>query len=127
MFGGGSAEPIQLDLAPGSYRVTVSAQYYAPVTMTLTSPSQPIVALTPGGTLVINAKNGSARIRILDSNGQPYSRGPFAAQTFTFDHSATVQNINAGHYRVQRLNDDDQVMSSQEVDIVEGQTATISI
>jgi protocatechuate 3,4-dioxygenase beta subunit len=127
MFGGGSAEPIQLDLAPGSYRVTVLAQYYAPVTMTLTSPSQPIVALTPGGTLVINAKNGSARIRILDSNGQPYTRGPFMAPTFTFDHSATVQNINAGHYRVQRLNDDDQVMSSQEVDIVEGQTATISI
>lgn len=126
-FGGGSAEPIQLDVAPGSYRVTVSAFGYAPNTMTLNSPSQPVIQLSPGGTLVINAKNGSVRIRIVDGNGQPYLRGPFAPPAFTFERQVTLQNIAAGHYRIERLNEADQSAGFVDVDVVEGQTATAAI
>lgn len=127
MFGG-SAEPIQLDLAPGSYRVTISALGYAPQTVTLTSPSQPMVQLLPGGTLIINSKSsGYIKIRILDSNGQPYMRGPFAPPNFSFERSVTLNNIAAGHYRIEKLNEADQPVGSTDVDVIEGQTATVAL
>ena len=52
-FGGGSAEPVKLALAPGTYRVTLSAMGYATQTVNVVSPSSPTILMSPGGTVVM--------------------------------------------------------------------------
>ena len=103
-FGGGP-EPIKLALSPGSYRVTLTSMGYAPRTVTITSPSEPTVALTPGGTVVLRSKSSTLlRARLVDSNGMPYTRGPFRNPIFTIDPSpgvTTLNNIAGGTYQLQ--------------------------
>ncbi|HEX3110266.1 MAG TPA: carboxypeptidase regulatory-like domain-containing protein, partial [Thermoanaerobaculia bacterium] len=77
MSGGSSSTP--LPLAPGQYTATVAAMNYAPRTVTFTSPSSQTVQLTPGGTIVVTAKNtdNTRRARLIDANGAVYAR-PFS-------------------------------------------------
>jgi uncharacterized GH25 family protein len=128
---GGSAEPIRLSLAPGTYRMTVSAMGYAQQTLTISSPSTQTVALTPGGTLIIHSKSSTPlRARLIDSSGTPYGYNPFTGGAFRIVESpgtTTLQNIAAGHYRLDVLDANDQVIKSMDVDIVEGRAAEYQV
>jgi protocatechuate 3,4-dioxygenase beta subunit len=130
-FGGGSAEPIKLSLAPGMYRITVQAMGYALRTLTITAPSQQTVALTPGGTLLIRSKSsGTRRGRLIDGAGTLYFASQFNnAGTFRIleTGTTTLNNVAAGHYRLDVLDDRDQVTKSIEVDVIEGQPATYEV
>jgi protocatechuate 3,4-dioxygenase beta subunit len=126
-------EPVKLTLAPGSYRVTLTAFGYAPQTVNIMAPSSPTVRMSPGGTLVIRSKASTiTRARLVDSAGNAYVRGPFGGANgiFTVDPSpgiTTLQNIAAGSYRLQILGAGDVPTKSVAVTVIDGQQATVDV
>ena len=132
-FAGGT-EPLKLTLAPGSYRVTVSAPGYASRTITMNAPSDQTVGLSPGGSLVLQAR-GSApiRARLIDSNGSPYmpgNRGPFGSPIFTIEPkpaSTTLQNVAPGRYRLEILDAADQPTRSIDIVVSDGQPSAYEV
>jgi hypothetical protein len=129
-FGGGP-EPIKLALSPGSYRVTLTSMGYAPQTFTISSPSEPTVALTPGGTVVLRSKSNTLlRARLVDSNGMPYTRGPFRNPIFTIDPSpglTTLNNIAVGTYQLQILDGADRAINTINVTVIDGQQVQVDV
>ncbi len=128
----GGAEPVKLSLAPGSYRATIQAMGYAQRTVMISSPSNQTVALTPGGTLLLRSKSSSAlRGRLTDSSGYVYMTSAFnPTGTFRVLESpgtTTLQNVAPGHYRLDVLDTNDQVLKTIQVDVVEGQSATYDV
>jgi protocatechuate 3,4-dioxygenase beta subunit len=119
----------KLKVSPGQYKVTASAMGYAPRTMTMVSPSQQTVALTPGGSIAIVSKaNGIRRAQLIDSTGQPFLRPNSRGPVFTIDQgTTTLQYVTAGSYTLQILNDKDQVTASVSVVVVEGQVAQAEV
>jgi len=132
-FGGGTPAPVTLAAAPGTYTVTVSVNGYAPRTLTgVASPSRQTVAMSPGGTLLIRSgANTQLRARLIDGNGIPYGRNPFGvAGVFQIPPSPgvyTMQNVAAGNYTLQILDNADQVTKSVAVTVIDGQTATADV
>jgi hypothetical protein len=128
---GGGPEPIKLALSPGSYRVTLAAMGYAPRTITVNSPSEPTVALTPGGTVVLRSKSSTLlRARLVDSNGMPYTRGPFRNPIFTIDPSpgvTTLNNIAGGTYQLQILDGADRTINTINVTVIDGQQVQVDV
>lgn len=130
--GGSSNEPIKLALAPGNYRLTVQAMSYAPRTLMVSSPSNQTVALTPGGSLLIHSKSSTQlRGRLMDSGGFPYLATQFnptgSFRILESPGTTTVQNVAAGHYRLDVLDTNDRVVKSIEIDVVEGRPATYDV
>src|SRR5262249_4376586 len=103
----GSPEPVRLALSPGSYRAVVSASGYATRTLTISSPSQQTVGLTPGGTLVVHTSSSSPlRARLIDSSGAIYQRPYSRSGEFTVGGEATtVPNVQPGTYKLQIIGD----------------------
>jgi len=122
--GSGSPEPIKLTLAPGTYTVTIAAMGYANKILTVTSPSQITVPLTPGATLNFRSKSSTQqRARLVDGNGAVY-------RTITLDPSpltTTINNVAAGTYTLQVLDNAGSVIKTIPLTIVEGQQATIDV
>lgn len=129
-FGGG-AETIRLTLAPGTYQATIGAIGYAARSVSIVSPSNQTVQLSPGGTLVVRSSSSTAqRARLIDSNGQPYMRPMARNAVFLLDASpgtTTLQNIASGSYTLQVLDANDVVLKSSAVVVPEGGTATVDI
>jgi hypothetical protein len=130
-FGGGP-DPIKLTLSPGVYRVTLSAMGYALRTATITSPSEPTIAMSPGGTVVLRSKSSSLlRARLIDSNGVAYSRGGFGGGgVFTIDPSpglTTLNNISEGTYQLQILDSADRIVNTISVTVVDGQQVQVDV
>ncbi len=130
-FGGGSADSIKLPLDPGSYVAEINANGYAPQKVRITSPSNPTVGLTPGGSIIVQSR-GSAlrRARLLLPDGTEYSRNRFGGAIFTVDPSPGVtvlSNIAPGTYTLQILGDASDVVTSAPVTVLEGQQATVSL
>lgn len=128
-FGGG-ADTIHLTLSPGSYRAVISAMGYATRSVSLTSPSNQTVPMTPGGTIVVRLGGGeSQRARLVDSTGQPYVRPMSRNAVFMLDSpgTTTLPNVAPGTYTLQLLDPNDAPVKSQSVVVVEGGTATVDI
>jgi protocatechuate 3,4-dioxygenase beta subunit len=127
MFGGGT-EPLRLSLAPGQYRVIVAAQGYAAQSVTVTSPSQPTIALTPGGTVVVHSSaTSSLRARLVNSSGivyaRPYNRdGIFMVA----GENTSVFNVQPGRYKLQIL-EGGAVVKTMDVVVTEGGTVSADI
>ena len=125
---GAVAEPVKLPLSPGTYRAIVSAQGYASQTVTITSPSQPVVALTPGGTIrIYNRNNTPTRARLLSPDGTPYAR--FGNGTFSLNAAplpTVVSNVASATYTLQILDAGGQVVSSTNVTVVDGGTVNVN-
>jgi protocatechuate 3,4-dioxygenase beta subunit len=102
----GSSSSTPIPLSPGQYTATVAAMNYAPRTVSFTSPSSQTVQLTPGGTIVVTAKNtdNTRRARLIDANGAVYAR-PFSADaTYPIPGTNnTIPNIAPGTYQLQVL------------------------
>ncbi len=129
-FGSTGAEPVKLPLEAGSYRATIMAQGYATQVVTITSPSSPTVAMSPGGSIAIQSR-GSAlrRARLVSPDGREYPRGGFNP-VFTIDPSpgtTVMENIAPGMYTLQILSAGDRVEASAPVSVVEGQRARVEI
>jgi protocatechuate 3,4-dioxygenase beta subunit len=125
-------EPVKLTLAPGTYRVTVTASGYATQTVTIVSPSSPTVRMSPGGTVIIRSKASTiTRARLVDSNNLAYVRGPFGANgIFTIDPEpgvTTLYNVAPGTYRLQILGPGDVPSKTVPVTVIDGQQASVSV
>jgi hypothetical protein len=131
-FGGSdSTAALKVTVAAGQYRVVIQVQGYAGRTVTLSSPSQQTIGMTPGGTLVIRSSGSAPRAaRLLDANGQLYERSIFGNSQVMLNASpasVTLTNIAPGIYTVQVLDEQGLVSNSTKVTIVEGQTAETSL
>lgn len=129
--GFGSVAPISLSVSPGAYRVIISAIGYATQTVNLQAPnSNALVALTPGGSLLIHTKTPNLSASLTDSTGHIYLVSGRGLQgLFPLDTTATgttINNIAAGTYTLQVTNGPS-VVSSTPVTIVEGGVSQITI
>ena len=130
-FSAGSDQPAKIWLEPGTYRVLVYAGGYAARTMNISSPSAPqTVALTPGGTIMVRSQGSDRRrARLMGADGREYQRG-FGGGVFSIDPSpglTQLQNIAPGSYTLQILGDRDEVITSTQVNVGEGQSAVVEI
>ena len=125
------AADLKLNLAPGRYTASVSAFGYATRTIAFDSPSTQTVAMTPGGTLIVRSRQSArARVRLIDSSGAPYPRSSMRPPWFDLSPSpgtTPIEHIAPGTYTLQLLGDNDSVLDTERVTIVEGQTATTEI
>jgi hypothetical protein len=130
-FMGGSAEPVKLPLAPGTYKVSAQAMGYARRTVIVSSPSTQTIGLTPGGTLLLRSKSSTPlRGRLIDSTGSSYYGSNPLTNAFRITESpgtTTLQNIAGGHYRLEVLDMNDRVLKSIDVDVLEGRPAEYDI
>ncbi|HET8773606.1 MAG TPA: carboxypeptidase regulatory-like domain-containing protein [Thermoanaerobaculia bacterium] len=128
-FGRGSESgEVKLPLAPGSYTAVVTASGYAPVNLRLQAPSPArMVALTPGGTILVKSKHAERRrIRLLDADGLPYGRfGNLLPWRELLPRPGTTEwrSIAPGTYTLQLLGDGDAVVDSTRVTVPEGGVA----
>ncbi|HET7436985.1 MAG TPA: carboxypeptidase-like regulatory domain-containing protein [Thermoanaerobaculia bacterium] len=126
---GGAASDVRLPLAPGSYRVVLTAMGYATRIINATSPDKMTVGLTPGGTLVIRSGvSAPRRARLLDSSGQAYFRNGSRQPFFAIDAApaaTTVQQIAPGTYTLQIVSNNGAPIDAKQVTVVEGQTTTV--
>jgi large repetitive protein len=129
LFRGATGDSTKLTLAPGQYRANIAAMGYAPRTVTFASPSTQTVALTPGGTIEVKAKNNdpARRARLIDASGNVYSR-PFGMDaTYPIPGTANmITNVAPGTYQVQVLSGGT-VVNTVTVTVVEGGTASAEI
>lgn len=134
-FGGGAADTsaVKLPLAAGSYQAWVTAGDYAGRNITLQSPSTPpAVALTPGGTIVVQSKHSQRmRMRLIDSNGLPYPRYgsmPGARDLAPSPGTTPLLYVAAGTYTLQLIAaDSEAVLDSQQVVVNEGGTTRVDL
>jgi len=126
---GDAARELRLPLAPGSYSATVTSFNYAPVQVSIQSPSPAKVALSPGGTIVVRSRhNERRRMRLLDSRGMPYPRFGVAPMPRDLPPgTATLEHIAPGAYTLVLLNDDDSTATMTQVRVREGETVTVEL
>ena len=128
---GNSAEPVKLTLDSGSYRATVSAPGYAVQNISILSPSSPTVALTPGGAILVQSKgSGLRRARLMSADGRVYERSFSPIGIFTIDPSpgtTVMENIAPGVYTLQILGAGENVETSTQVTVGEGQRVPVEI
>ncbi len=98
--------------------------------VTIVSPSKPTIGLTPGGSISIRSR-GSAmrRARLVGPDGREYLRR-YGTPFFTVDPSpgiTLVEHVAPGTYTLQIVGADKRVEDSAQVEVREGQMATIEI
>jgi hypothetical protein len=126
-----STEPASIALAAGSYRLTAGASGYAPVSLTVVAPGEQMVALTPGGTIVVSSSSDTfAFVRIVDAAGVPLRFGPgAAAELFRVDPApgkTRIANVAAGTYTLQLLIGGN-VLRSASVTVREGESVAAKL
>jgi large repetitive protein len=121
--GFGSNEVVKLALSPGVYQVTVMARGYATQTLSMSSPSQQTVRFSPGGTLVLHSSASTlVQARLVASSGVPYGMNPFTQGIINLQPGATtLNNVPAGHYQLQVLDNANRLTKTVEIDVFDGQ------
>jgi protocatechuate 3,4-dioxygenase beta subunit len=121
---------VTIPLADGAYLVSTSANGYGTATVPVTAPARGLeVALTPGGTLVIETGRPIAgRVRLLQPDGEEYVRCwcDGIAEIKLEGARTTVENVAAGAYTME-LVDVPAMSYAKPVVILEGQTTTARI
>ena len=129
-FGGDAPQQIRLPLAPGAYTATITVPDYAPAYVNITSPSTPVVRVSPGGTIVVRSKHSVRRsMRLVDASGMPYPRIA-AGVPMTRDlppGTVTIQHVTPGSYTLILLNDDETVASTVPVTVREAEAVTVDL
>jgi hypothetical protein len=121
--GFGSNEVVKLSLSPGVYQITVMARGYATQTLSMSSPSQQIIRFSPGGTLVLHSSASTlVQARLIASSGVPYGMNPMTQGIINLQPGATtLNNIPAGHYQLQVLDNANRLTKTVEIDVLDGQ------
>jgi hypothetical protein len=119
----GNTEVVKLPLAPGTYRVTVSVPNYALQTISMSSPSQQTVRFSPGGTVILHSReSASRRFRLIESSGGTVGMNPFSQGIMPLPPGTMpLNNIAAGHYRLEVLDSNDKVTKTVEIEVIDGQ------
>ena len=115
-----------IPLASGTWRIIAGASGYAPQTFTATAPGEQTIGLTPGGSIAISSTGTSfARARLLDAWGQPYRlwRGQVSFRVDPAPGVTRVDNVAAGTYTLQIVDDAMRVLRATQVVVSEGQVA----
>jgi protocatechuate 3,4-dioxygenase beta subunit len=128
--GVGADGALNIPLADGAYILSVSAGGFGTVTRPVTAPSTGLrIALTPGGTLVIESTRlVEGRVRLIQPDGEEYVRC-WCNGIATIDltgRRTTVEHVAAGSYTMEVLTGEE-VVARQPVVIAEGQKATVTI
>jgi uncharacterized surface anchored protein len=125
----GSTEVVKLPLAPGTYRVTVSARNYASQTITMSSPSQQTVRFSPGGTLILHSRDSATRnFRLIDTSGTTLGMNPFTKGIQKLPPGTLpLYNVAPGHYRLEVLDNNDKVTKTMDVEVIDGQQADYDV
>ncbi len=126
-----AANSLQIPIAPGSYVATVSAQDYAPVHVSVSSPSTRTIALTRGGRIELDSKHSEKRrVQLIDSFNLIYPRMGVVPRRYDLlpRTSTPLERIAPGRYTLQLLGPDELTVVDQVPVIVnEGQTTKIEI
>jgi len=130
-FGGETPVEITLPVAAGTYQATITATGYGTRQVSLRSPSAQTVALLPPAKLVIRSKHSSRqRARLIDASGLPYPRWTaLPPQTFLNPSpgATTMDSLAPGNYTLLLLGDNDAVLDSKQITVLEGQTLEVEI
>jgi large repetitive protein len=122
---------IRIPVASGTYRVSAWATGYAPSNLQISSDGAPqTIALTPGGTLVIESRaRVPVRARLLDQLGAPYptSRWNHSGEVTLAPGTNRLNNLAPGPYTIQILGDTGAPATSEGAVVREGETTAISI
>lgn len=120
-----------IPLAPGDYLLSASATGYGSVTMPITAPSNEIrVPVTPGGTVVIRSQQERfVKVRLLMPNGEEYVRCwcNGIADIYLSGPETRVENVTAGNYLVQLIDEFGVGSRKVPVTVREGETAIVNI
>src|SRR5262249_46751655 len=107
---------LNIPLADGRYLLSTSATGYGTATLPATAPAQGLrMALTPGGTLVIeSARALQGLARLVQPDGEEYVRCwcNGIAEIELAGRRTTVEHVTPGSYTLELL-DDEQVTSRQ--------------
>jgi hypothetical protein len=121
---------LTIPLADGTYRLSTSANGYGTVTVPLQAPSDGLrLALTPGGTLVIeSARKLSGRVRLLQPDGEEYVRCwcNGIADITLVGRRTSVDHVTAGSYTLEFMNVAP-ALPSRAITIEEGRTTTVDV
>ncbi len=129
-FGGSSAADMQLSLAPGTYTAMIAMTGYATQTVQISSPSHRTVAMTPGGTILVQSKHSTPRrMRVLDAAGMPYPRPSMMRMPARdlLPGTMPIEFVAPGSYTLQLLNDDESVADTVQVVVREGETTRVTL
>jgi protocatechuate 3,4-dioxygenase beta subunit len=123
------AKEIAVPVPPGSYTATVAAPYYAPRSVSFTSPSAQTVTLTPGGTILVQSKHSKRHgIRLLDARGLPYPRyGQPMGSRDLMPGTLLFEYVAPGTYTLQLLDDAGAMLTSEQVVVREAETVRVEI
>jgi hypothetical protein len=121
-----------LSLAPGAYRVAVSANEFASQSARASVPfeGELRIALTPGGTLIVHADRAANDVvKLILPNGEEYVRCQCngIAEIRLEGLTTKIEHIAPGSYTMQVLDPRGFVKTSYPVTIVEGQVTTAEI
>jgi protocatechuate 3,4-dioxygenase beta subunit len=121
----------RLPLGPGSYRLTINSPGYAPqeLNVSVPSPSEVRVGLTPGGSLQIRSTSGTREVgRLVMPSGVPFRRGSGDPGSFIVPSGVSVQdNVTPGTYTLTIIDAQGQVRASRPVTIVEGRMTEVDV
>ena len=121
---------LMVPLAPGGYQATISANGYAARTVSVVAPSQELqIALTPGGSIVIQSGQSERETaKLMTPTGNAYQRSPWVKAEFMLPPgTTTLDHLVPGPYVLQLLDNRGNVKSSFSVTVVEGQIARLEI
>jgi hypothetical protein len=119
-------------IADGAYRISVSANGYASQSVRASVPFQGELrlALTPGGTLIVQTDRASADlVKLVLPNGEEYVRCQCngIAEIRLTGTTTTIDHVAPGTYTMQVLDARGFIKTSLPVTIVEGQTTQTEI
>jgi hypothetical protein len=121
---------VLIALADGPYLLSTSANGYGTVTRPITAPARGLqVALTPGGTLVIESPRSlRGRIRLMQPDGEEYVRCwcNGIADIKLSGRRTTVDHVAPGSYTIEFV-DEPEGAPPRPIVIQEGQTSTVTI
>ena len=125
----GNNETVKLALSPGVYTVTVMARNYASQTISMTSPSNQTVRFSPGGTIILHSKDSTTRrAQLLDAAGVAHGVNAISQGIFSLPTGATpINNLVAGHYTLQILDNTGRITKTVEIDVIDGQQSDFDV
>ena len=123
---------ILVPLAPGAYRISASSSGFATQSLRAVMPHEGELrlALTPGGTLVVQADRPSRdAITLVEPDGEEYVRCECngIAEIRLEGTKSTIDHVAPGSYTMQVLDEQGGIKASYAVTIAEGQTTVVEI